>query len=60
VSVAGTSRAAAPPELLRITLQSFNRPLTAGEIREVLSGIVGETQWTSSWGAARTVLSSEP
>jgi transcription elongation GreA/GreB family factor len=46
-------RAAAPPELLRITLQSFDRPLTAGEIREVLSGIVGETQWTSWWGAAR-------
>jgi len=46
-------RAAAPPELLRITLQSFDRPLTAGEIRDVLSGIVGETQWTSWWGAAR-------
>jgi transcription elongation GreA/GreB family factor len=46
-------RAAAPPELLRITLQSFDRPLTAGEIREVLAGIVGETQWTSWWGAAR-------
>jgi len=46
-------RAATPPELLRITLQSFDRPLTAGEIREVLSGIVGETQWTSWWGAAR-------
>jgi len=46
-------KAASPPELLRITLQSFERPLTAGEIREVLSGIVGETQWTSWWGAAR-------
>jgi transcription elongation GreA/GreB family factor len=46
-------KAAAPPELLRITLQSFDRPLTAGEIREVLAGIVGEAQWTSWWGAAR-------
>jgi len=46
-------RAAAPPELLRITLQSFERSLTAGEIREVLAGIVGEAQWTSWWGAAR-------
>jgi transcription elongation GreA/GreB family factor len=46
-------RATTPPELLRVTLQSFDRPLTAGEIREILSGIVGETQWTSWWGAAR-------
>ncbi|MBV8199500.1 MAG: GreA/GreB family elongation factor [Acidobacteria bacterium] len=46
-------KAATPPQLLQITLQSFDRPLTAGEIREVLSGIVGETQWTSWWGAAR-------
>lgn len=46
-------KAATPPELLRITLQSFDRPLTAGEIRDVLAGIVGETQWTSWWGAAR-------
>jgi transcription elongation GreA/GreB family factor len=46
-------KAATPPELLCITLQSFDRPLTAGEIREVLAGIVGESQWTSWWGAAR-------
>jgi transcription elongation GreA/GreB family factor len=46
-------KAATPPELLQITLQSFDRPLTAGEIREVLAGIVGESQWTSWWGAAR-------
>jgi transcription elongation GreA/GreB family factor len=46
-------KAATPPELLRITLQSFDRPLTAGEIREVLAGIVGEAQWTSWWSAAR-------
>jgi transcription elongation GreA/GreB family factor len=46
-------KTAAPPELLRITLQSFERPLTAGEIRDTLAGIVGESQWTSWWGAAR-------
>jgi transcription elongation GreA/GreB family factor len=46
-------KAASPPELLRITLQSFDRPLTAGEIREILAGIVAESQWTSWWGAAR-------
>jgi transcription elongation GreA/GreB family factor len=45
--------AAAPPELLRITLQSFDRPLTAGEIREVLAGVVAEAQWSAWWGAAR-------
>lgn len=48
-----TLKAAAPPELLRITLQSYDRPLTAGEIRDILAGIVAETQWTSWWGAAR-------
>jgi transcription elongation GreA/GreB family factor len=46
-------KAASPPELLRITLQSHDHPLTAGEIREVLAGIVAETQWTSWWSAAR-------
>lgn len=42
-----------PPELLRIVLQSYDRALTAGEVREVLAGVVGEAQWTSWWGAAR-------
>ncbi len=42
-----------PPELLQATLQSYDRPLTAGEIRETLSGVVGESQWTSWWSAAR-------
>src|SRR5687767_5151530 len=46
--------AALPPaELLRATLESFERPLTAGEIRDALAGVVPETQWTSWWGAAR-------
>ncbi|MGH9360998.1 MAG: hypothetical protein ACRD2T_03715, partial [Thermoanaerobaculia bacterium] len=42
-----------PPELLRVTLESYDRPLTAGEIREVLAGVVAEAQWTSWWSAAR-------
>jgi transcription elongation GreA/GreB family factor len=42
-----------PPELLRVMLTSYNRPLTAGEIREDLAGIVSEKEWTSWWGAAR-------
>jgi transcription elongation factor GreA len=46
-------QALAPPELLRTTLQSYDRPLTAGEIRDVLAGVVAEGQWTSWWAAAR-------
>lgn len=48
-----TLKSLSPPELLRAVLQSYDRPLTAGEIRDVLHGIVGESQWTSWWGAAR-------
>ncbi|HXO21307.1 MAG TPA: hypothetical protein VOA87_15445, partial [Thermoanaerobaculia bacterium] len=42
-----------PPELLRITLVSYDHPLTAAEIREALAGIVGEKEWTAWWAAAR-------
>ncbi|HYG65273.1 MAG TPA: GreA/GreB family elongation factor [Thermoanaerobaculia bacterium] len=42
-----------PSELLRLVLQSYDRPLTAGEIRDVVAGVVSESQWTSWWGAAR-------
>ena len=46
--------AALPPqELLQVLLQSYGRPLTAGEIREDLAGIVAEKEWTSWWSAAR-------
>jgi transcription elongation GreA/GreB family factor len=45
--------ALAPPELLQVVLQSYDRPLTAGEIRDILAGVVSEAQWTSWWGAAR-------
>ena len=42
-----------PPELLRRVLISYGRPLTAGEIRGKLSGVVSESQWTAWWAAAR-------
>ncbi len=45
--------ALAPQALLQATLQSYDRPLTAGEIRDALAGIVSESQWTSWWSAAR-------
>jgi transcription elongation GreA/GreB family factor len=48
-----TLKALSPPELLRATLQSYDRPLTAGEVRDILAGIVSESQWTAWWGAAR-------
>ncbi|HEX2163455.1 MAG TPA: GreA/GreB family elongation factor [Thermoanaerobaculia bacterium] len=42
-----------PPGLLRIVLESRGRPLTAGEIRADLSGVVSEAAWSSFWAAAR-------
>jgi transcription elongation GreA/GreB family factor len=42
-----------PAELLRAVLESAEAPLTAGEIREALAGIVEASQWTSWWAAAR-------
>ena len=34
-------------------LTSYDRPLTAGEVREILGDVVGEKEWTSWWTAAR-------
>lgn len=42
-----------PPELLRLVLESAGRPLTAGEIRQLLTGLVSDEAWTSWWTAAR-------
>lgn len=42
-----------PTELLRIILQSYDRPLTASEIKDIMVGLITESQWTSWWGAAR-------
>ena len=46
-------KALAPSELLRAALESYERPLTAGELRDILAGIVSEPQWTAWWAAAR-------
>lgn len=48
-----TLKAMTPPELLRLTLESYGRPLTAGEVRDIVAGVVSESQWTSWWSAAR-------
>ncbi|KAB2955444.1 MAG: hypothetical protein F9K18_13630, partial [Thermoanaerobaculia bacterium] len=42
-----------PPGLLRALLENAERPMTAGEIRESLAGIVPESKWTGWWAAAR-------
>lgn len=42
-----------PPELLHQVLVSYDRPMKAGEIRQALSGVVGDERWTSWWAAAR-------
>jgi transcription elongation GreA/GreB family factor len=42
-----------PGELLGITLESYDRPRTGAEIRRALTGIVGESEWSSWWSAAR-------
>lgn len=42
-----------PPALLRAVLESFERPLTGGEVREAVDGVVPEERWTSWWTAAR-------
>jgi transcription elongation GreA/GreB family factor len=42
-----------PAELLRAILESGDRPLTGGEIRDALAGIVDERQWPAWWAAAR-------
>lgn len=49
----GGLRILTPPELLQVTLLSYDRPLTAGEVRDILAGIVSESQWTAWWSAAR-------
>jgi transcription elongation GreA/GreB family factor len=46
-------KALTPPELLRTVLQSYDRALTAGEVRDILAGLVSESQWTAWWSAAR-------
>ena len=42
-----------PGELLLALLRSYPEPRSAGDIRRVLTGIVGEDEWTPWWSAAR-------
>jgi len=42
-----------PAELLGALLASSEKPLTAGEIKEAVAGLVDEKRWTSWWAAAR-------
>jgi transcription elongation GreA/GreB family factor len=42
-----------PSELLHQLLRSFDRPLSATEIREAVTGIVDPKRWSSWWAAAR-------
>ncbi len=46
-------RDADPPELLRLVLESAERPQTAAAIRETLAGVVDEAAWNAWWAAAR-------
>ncbi len=42
-----------PGDLLAETLQCFDRPLTAAEVRDALHGLVSTAKWNSWWTAAR-------
>lgn len=42
-----------PAELLRRVLVSHEKPMSAGEIREALAGIVADDRWSSWWSGAR-------
>ncbi len=49
------ARAAAEPDaVLRELLTHFRRPLTAGEIRECMTGVVEGPQWSSWWNRAKS------
>ncbi len=50
-----------PPELLELTLRSYDRPLTGAEVRAIVVGIIPARRWSSWWTSARKqaqVLSS--
>ncbi len=54
-------KALKPPELLELTLKSYDRPLTGAEVRAIVVGIIPERRWSSWWTSARKqaqVLSS--
>jgi len=43
-----------PGELLRLVLATGTAPMTAAEVRELLSGVVEESEWNSWWSSARS------
>lgn len=49
-----TSMAASDPgELLRLLFASVKHSLALAELRDMLSGIIAETEWSAWWGRAR-------
>ena len=42
-----------PPELLELTLRSYDRPLTGAEVRAIVVGIIPARRWSSWWTSAR-------
>jgi transcription elongation GreA/GreB family factor len=44
---------ASAPQFFARILQSFNRPMAMGEVRDAVIGIVPEGKWTSWWTSAR-------
>ncbi|HVR29629.1 MAG TPA: GreA/GreB family elongation factor [Thermoanaerobaculia bacterium] len=53
IEVPDRLRELSPPELLERILTSFQRPVTAAEIRAAVEGLVPPERWTSWWSAAR-------
>ncbi|HYU23626.1 MAG TPA: GreA/GreB family elongation factor [Thermoanaerobaculia bacterium] len=44
---------ASPPQFFARILQSFGRPMTMGEVRDAVIGLVPDEKWTSWWTSAR-------
>src|ERR1043165_1131241 len=42
-----------PPQFFARILQSFGRPMTMGEVRDAVIGIVPDEKWSSWWTSAR-------
>lgn len=42
-----------PPEMLHLVLESNGEPMSAGDIRADVSGVVPDAKWSSWWTAAR-------
>jgi transcription elongation factor GreA-like protein len=42
-----------PPQFFARILQSFGRPMTMGEVRDAVIGIIPEEKWSSWWTSAR-------